>query len=100
MTVPTPTEMEGLLADLAEVAETRDSFLITSAIAKALLARIKALTEILTEQTDLVDRLCSAVERAEHDIGGEGALTVLGLLGPTNDRARAALTLKENEDVG
>lgn len=49
------------------------------------------LRELLREQTDLVDRLCSAVERAENDIGGEGSLTVLRLLGPVNDRALAAL---------
>lgn len=47
--------------------------------------------EALEEQTDVVDRLCSAIERAEQDIGGESVRTVLALLGPANDRARATL---------
>jgi hypothetical protein len=49
------------------------------------------LREAFEEQTDLVDRLLSAIERAEEDIGGETAITVIGLLGPSYERSRAAL---------
>jgi len=45
----------------------------------------------LTRQTDLVDRLTDAVDREANDIGGEGSLTVLRLLGPNLTSARAAL---------
>lgn len=40
---------------------------------------------------DLVERLTDAVERAVHDIGGEGALTVLKEIGPAYERLRQAL---------
>jgi hypothetical protein len=61
--------------------------------------------DLFRQQTELVDRLLSAVERAEADIGGEGSLTVLGLLGPVNDQARASLALNSPQpnaklDVG
>lgn len=46
---------------------------------------------IFRKQTELVERLCDAVDRASEDIGGEGALTVLRLLGPVNDEAIAML---------
>jgi hypothetical protein len=53
--------------------------------------------EAFREQTDLVERLCDAVDRAENDIGGEGALAVLKLLGPAWERSRAALERLTNQ---
>jgi len=52
------------------------------------------LREFAGRQTALVDRVCSAVERGEQDVGGEGALTVLRELGPVNDQLLALLRLR------
>ncbi|WP_203234511.1 hypothetical protein [Sphingomonas solaris] len=46
---------------------------------------------IFAEQTDLVERLCDAVDREAEDIGGESSMTVLRLLGPHHARAKASL---------
>jgi hypothetical protein len=48
----------------------------------SLSARKARLRKALTIQTDLVVRLCDAVDREAEDIGGESALSVLQLLGP------------------
>lgn len=48
--------------------------------------------EALRVQTDLVGRLCDAVDREAEDIGGESSLSVLRLLGPHHAVAVAALT--------
>jgi hypothetical protein len=55
----------------------------------------EAMREALEEQTQLVDRLLSAVERVEADIGGEPPGAIVPLLGSANDRARAALATPE-----
>jgi hypothetical protein len=52
---------------------------------------VVGLREALERQTIMVDRLCSAVDRETQGIGGEGSLTVLGLLGPINDDCLALL---------
>jgi hypothetical protein len=54
-------------------------------------SQILAMKGALEEQTIMVDRLCSAVDRETEGIGGEGSLTVLRLLGPINDNAIALL---------
>jgi hypothetical protein len=65
---------------------------IAAAALSASAAEVEALRGAATDVADLVERLTDAVERETHDIGGEGSLTVLRLLGPAYDRLRAALT--------
>lgn len=49
------------------------------------------LLEALKGLHGVADRLCSAIERAEQDIGGETPEQVLKELGPETDKARAAI---------
>jgi chromosome segregation ATPase len=72
-----------LKAELA-AAEARLAALDTEAIA--------ALVEAFKNQTKLVEELCASVDCADGDIGGQRkAYTILGELGPCNDKAIAVI---------
>lgn len=59
--------------------------------ARARLSSAAQLRSAFAAQTELVDRLCDAVDREAADIGGESSLSVLQLLGPNLSVSRAAL---------